>query len=137
MPIVLYGIGSMMIADVAETCARLGLQIAASVKNVEGKTYEPPGQTVIRAENVSAELTALEFTVPLFTPFHRRQAAEDARQRGFTRPRTLTIRPRSSRHRPRSNRAAISTARRMSVRPDRSDDSCSSTAAPASAITPT
>jgi sugar O-acyltransferase (sialic acid O-acetyltransferase NeuD family) len=89
MPIVLYGIGSMMIADVAETCARLGLQIAASVKNVEGKTYEPPGQTVIRAENVSAELTALEFAVPLFTPFHRRQAAEDARQRGFARPRTL------------------------------------------------
>jgi sugar O-acyltransferase (sialic acid O-acetyltransferase NeuD family) len=78
-----------MIAHVAVTCARLGLQIAAAVKNVEGETYEPPGQTVIRAENVPAELTALEFAVPLFTPFHRRQAAEDARQRGFARPRTL------------------------------------------------
>jgi sugar O-acyltransferase (sialic acid O-acetyltransferase NeuD family) len=89
MSIVLYGIGSMIIADVAETCARLGLQIAAWVKNVEGKTYEPIGQTIVRAENVSSELAALEFSVPLFNPFHRRQAAEDACQRGFTKPRIL------------------------------------------------
>jgi sugar O-acyltransferase (sialic acid O-acetyltransferase NeuD family) len=89
MPIVLYGIGSMIIADVAETCARLGLQVAAWVKNAEGKTYEPAGQTIIRAEDVSTELSALEFAVPLFTPFHRHQAAADARQRGFTKSRSL------------------------------------------------
>jgi sugar O-acyltransferase (sialic acid O-acetyltransferase NeuD family) len=89
MPIILYGIGSMIVADVAETCARLGLPIAAWVKNVEGKTYEPAGQTVVLAEDVSAELTAIEFAVPLFTPFHRLKAAADAGQRGFTRPRSL------------------------------------------------
>ena len=89
MTIVLYGIGSSIIADVAETCARLELPIAAWVKNTQGETHETAGQAVIRAEDVSAELTALEFMVPLFTPFHRRQAADDARQRGFTRPRTL------------------------------------------------
>ncbi len=89
MSIVLYGIGSPIIADVAETCARLGLQIAAWVKNTPGETYEAGGQPVIRAEDVSTKLIAFEFVVPLFTPFHRLQAAEEARQRGLTRPRTL------------------------------------------------
>jgi sugar O-acyltransferase (sialic acid O-acetyltransferase NeuD family) len=89
MPIVLYGIGSPIVADVAETCARLGLQIAAWIRNRPGESHEPAGQAVIGAEDVSTELTALEFTVPLFTPSHRREAAEEAGQRGFIRPRTL------------------------------------------------
>ena len=89
MPIILYGVGSMIVADVAETCARLGLPIAAWIKNVEGKTYEPSGQTVIRAEDIWAELTAIEFAVPLFTPFYRLKAATDAGQRGFTKPCSL------------------------------------------------
>ena len=59
MSIILYGVGSMIVADVAETCARLGLPIAAWVKNVEGKTYEPPGQTVVLAANIPPELTLL------------------------------------------------------------------------------
>jgi sugar O-acyltransferase (sialic acid O-acetyltransferase NeuD family) len=89
MSIILYGIGSMIVADVAETCARLHLPIAAWVKNVEGQTYEPSGQTVILAADMPAELTACEFTVPLFTPFHRLKAAEDAGLHGLTSPRTL------------------------------------------------
>jgi sugar O-acyltransferase (sialic acid O-acetyltransferase NeuD family) len=79
----------MIISDVVETCARLGLPIAAWVKNIEGETHEPPGQVVIQAKDISAELSTLEFVVPLFTPFHRRQAAEDAGRRGFTNARTL------------------------------------------------
>jgi acetyltransferase-like isoleucine patch superfamily enzyme len=89
MSIILYGVGSMIVADVAETCARLGLPIAAWVKNVEGKTYEPPGQTVVLAANIPPELTLLEFAVPLFTPSHRLKAAADAGLRGLTRPRSL------------------------------------------------
>jgi UDP-3-O-[3-hydroxymyristoyl] glucosamine N-acyltransferase len=89
MSIILYGIGSMIVADVAETCARLRLPIAAWVKNVDGETYEPSGQTVILAAEIPAELTALEFAVPLFTPFHRLKAAADAGLRGLTKPRTL------------------------------------------------
>lgn len=89
MSIILYGIGSMIVADVAETCARLDLPIAAWVKNVEGKTYEPLGQTVIPAADIPSELTALDFTVPLFTPFHRLKAATDAAQRGLTKPLSL------------------------------------------------
>jgi UDP-3-O-[3-hydroxymyristoyl] glucosamine N-acyltransferase len=89
MSIILYGIGSMIVADVAETCVRLGLPIAAWVKNVEGKTYEPRGQTVILAANIPPELIVLEFVVPLFTPFYRFKAAADATLRGLTRPRSL------------------------------------------------
>jgi sugar O-acyltransferase (sialic acid O-acetyltransferase NeuD family) len=89
MSIILYGIGSMIVVDVAETCGRLGLKIAAWVKNVEGKTYEPEGQPVIAAADLSAELTALEFAVPLFTPAHRLKAAADAELRGLRRPRSL------------------------------------------------
>jgi len=89
MSIVLYGIGSMIVADVAETCARLGLPVAAWIKNVAGPTYEPPGHTVTPAEAIPAELTALEFAVPMFTPFHRHQAAAEAGRRGFGRPRIL------------------------------------------------
>jgi sugar O-acyltransferase (sialic acid O-acetyltransferase NeuD family) len=89
MSIVLYGIGSMIVVDVAETCARLGVPIAAWVKNVEGETYQPANQPVVLAADLSAELTALEFAVPLFTPFHRLKAATDAKQRGFTKPRSL------------------------------------------------
>jgi sugar O-acyltransferase (sialic acid O-acetyltransferase NeuD family) len=87
--IVLYAIGSPIVSDVAESCARLGLPIAAWVKNIPDKTYENPGQQVINAQDVSPELTALEFVVPLFTPRHRQTAVEDARKRGFSRPRTL------------------------------------------------
>jgi sugar O-acyltransferase (sialic acid O-acetyltransferase NeuD family) len=87
--IVLYGIGSPVVSDVAESCARLGLPIAARVKNTQDKTYESAGQGIIEAQDVSPELTALEFVVPLFTPRHRRTAAEDAKKRGFSRPRTL------------------------------------------------
>src|SRR5205085_8120893 len=77
MPIVLYGIGSMIVADVAETCARLGLQIAAWVKNTDGETYESADHAIIRAEDVTSELTRFEFTVPLFTPFYRYRAVEE------------------------------------------------------------
>jgi sugar O-acyltransferase (sialic acid O-acetyltransferase NeuD family) len=89
VPVVLYGIGSPMVCDVAETCARLGVQIAAWVQNTDGKTWEPAGQEAIRAQDVSAEITTLDFAVPLFAPFHRRAAAEEARRLGFAKPRTL------------------------------------------------
>jgi sugar O-acyltransferase (sialic acid O-acetyltransferase NeuD family) len=89
MPIVLYGVGSAIVADVEETCARLGLRIAAWVKNVDGPTFESAGRSVVRAEDISEDLAAHEFIVPLFTPGHRREASEDARHRGFVRPATL------------------------------------------------
>jgi sugar O-acyltransferase (sialic acid O-acetyltransferase NeuD family) len=87
--IVLYGIGSPVVSDVAESCARLGLPIAAWVKNTEAQTWEEAGQRITLARDISPELTALAFVVPLFTPGYRRAAAEEAKARGFLRPLTL------------------------------------------------
>ena len=75
--------------DVAESCTRLGLQIAAWVKNTDGDTYEPAGQAAIRVEDVSSQMAELQIVVPLFAPVHRRAAAEEAENRGFGRPLTL------------------------------------------------
>jgi sugar O-acyltransferase (sialic acid O-acetyltransferase NeuD family) len=89
MPIVVYGVGSPILADVAETCSRLRLAVAAWVKNVEGPTFQPAGTDAVAASNLTPELLAHEFIIPLFTPGHRLAAVNDARRRGFTRPATL------------------------------------------------
>lgn len=89
MPLVIYGIGSPIVADVAETCARLELRVAAWVRNFEGPTFEPPGSVVVAARELTPELKTHEFTVPLFTPGHRLAAAREAFDRGFARAATL------------------------------------------------
>src|SRR4051812_48395572 len=84
MPIVIYGIGSPIVADITETCARLNLPVAAWVRNIEGPTFTPDSARIVAADNLTAEFTAHEFLVPLFTPGNRRLACDDARRRGFT-----------------------------------------------------
>ena len=86
MPIVIYGIGSPIVADVAETCRRLNLPVAAWVRNIEGPTYAPDGAPIVAADAIAAELLTHEFLVPLFTPGHRHAARDEARRRGFAKP---------------------------------------------------
>jgi sugar O-acyltransferase (sialic acid O-acetyltransferase NeuD family) len=89
MSVVIYGIGSPIVVDVAETCARLGLEVAAWVRNVEGPTFAPPGSRVLTPDRLTAELRSNEFVVPLFTPGHRAAAAREALGHGFVRAATL------------------------------------------------
>jgi acetyltransferase-like isoleucine patch superfamily enzyme len=89
MSIVIYGIGSPIVADLAETCARLNLHVAAWVKNMEGPIFAPAGARVIAAGDVSTILLGHEFVVPQFTPGHRLAASEHAQSLGFFRPATL------------------------------------------------
>ena len=89
MPIVVYGIGSPILADVAETCRRLRLTVAAWVRNIEGPVFAPAGSNIVAVGDLPAALLQHEFLVPLFTPGHRRAARDDAQRRGFTRPATL------------------------------------------------
>jgi sugar O-acyltransferase (sialic acid O-acetyltransferase NeuD family) len=86
MPIIVYGIGSPILADVAETCSRLRLAVAAWVRNIEGPVFAPEGGNIVAAEDLPTALLQHEFLVPLFTPGHRLAAVDDARRRGFTRP---------------------------------------------------
>lgn len=89
MSVVLYGSTSSIIVDVEETCARLGLTIAAIVKNVAGDDFALSGAPIMAPADVPASLTSLPFAVPIFGPAHRRHASEDARRRGFERAATL------------------------------------------------
>lgn len=89
MPIVIYAIGSPIVADVAETCRRLRLNVAAWVRNIEGESFAPPDANLTEAEHLSSDLLQHEFIVPLFTPRYRHSAVTEARERGFSRPATL------------------------------------------------
>lgn len=89
MPIVVYGIGSPIIPDVAETCLRLALPVAAWVRNIEGPIFAPEGSHVVAADDLPAALLRHDFLVPLFTPGHRRTAVEEAQRRGFRNPATV------------------------------------------------
>jgi sugar O-acyltransferase (sialic acid O-acetyltransferase NeuD family) len=89
MSIVIYGIGSPVLADVAETCMRLKLKVAAWIKNVDGPSFAPEGAEVIAASDVSMELLDHGFVVPQFTPAHRYAAQQDAESRGFVKAATL------------------------------------------------
>ena len=37
--VVLFGVGSPLVIDLEETCARLGMDVVAAVQNVEGPVY--------------------------------------------------------------------------------------------------
>jgi UDP-3-O-[3-hydroxymyristoyl] glucosamine N-acyltransferase len=88
-PIVVYGIGSPIVVDIAETCRRLNVDVVAWVKNIEGPTFQPQDGVLLESEDLPAGLTAHQFAVPLFTPGHRHAACEDARRRGFSSPASL------------------------------------------------
>lgn len=89
MPIVVYAIGSPIVADVAETCQRLRIDVAAWVRNFAGESFAPPDANVIETEQLTSDLLQHEFIVPLFTPRYRRAAATQAHEHGFSRPATL------------------------------------------------
>jgi acetyltransferase-like isoleucine patch superfamily enzyme len=88
-PVVLFGSGASTIVDVEESCARLGLEIAAIVKNLEGPDYALSRQRVVKADDVPDEIKAFHYVVPIFTPGHRLVAHRDARARGFDRAATI------------------------------------------------
>jgi sugar O-acyltransferase (sialic acid O-acetyltransferase NeuD family) len=81
--VVLFGGGSSMIVDVEESCARLGLDIVAIVKNVEGPDYALARARIIKADEVGREITSCPYMVPIFTPGHRLAAHREAAARGF------------------------------------------------------
>jgi hypothetical protein len=89
MSVVLYGSTSSIIVDVEETCARLGLTIAAIVKNVASEDFALSGAPTMAPDEVPASFKSLPFAIPIFGPAHRRHASEDARRRGFERAATL------------------------------------------------
>jgi len=88
-PIVIFGVGSPLAIDLEESCARLGIAVAAGVRNVPGPAYVSERVAVIAAEALDAALLAHPVALPLFTPANRRAALADARSRGFREAATI------------------------------------------------
>jgi len=89
VPIVLFGCGSRMIVDVEESCARLGLDVAAIVKNVDGPDYALARERLIKVDEIGPTLLACQYTVPFFKPGNRLAAHQHASARGFTNAATV------------------------------------------------
>jgi len=89
MSIVLYGGGSSTIVEVEESCARLGIEVVAIVKNVQGPDHALARERVIDADGIRPEMTSSPYLVPIFTPGHRLAAQKDAGARGFTHAATV------------------------------------------------
>ncbi len=89
MSVVLFGCGSKMIVDVEESCARLGLEIAAIVKNFDGPDYAVSHGRIVKADDIDPTIKGCQYLVPFFTPGIRLAALNDARARGFSREATI------------------------------------------------
>lgn len=84
--IVLYGIGSPVVADVEESLHRAGFALAAGIRNRPAKSYLSEEAHEVALQEAGDDLRALPYLVPLFTPAHRQQAAREASEAKFCHP---------------------------------------------------
>jgi len=84
--VVIYGTGSPILVDVEESLRRAGIPVRAGVRNRECESYLSGDSPAFAPDAVPAELKKLPFLVPLFTPGHRREAAREAEELGFSEP---------------------------------------------------
>ena len=87
--IVLYGVGSPLVIDAEEACARAGIEIVAGVRNVDAPVWVSDSVRVVEVRALNDELRRHPIVVALFTPGHRRRAFEQAIANGFVRAATL------------------------------------------------
>jgi sugar O-acyltransferase (sialic acid O-acetyltransferase NeuD family) len=81
--LVLFAVGSALVVDYQETCRRLGITVAAAIQNRPAPARVLPGTVLRRAEELDAELRALPYLCPLFTPANRRTASAEAAALGL------------------------------------------------------
>lgn len=75
--IVVFAAGGPLAADLAESCARLGLPILAAIRNRPGSVFTDPAP-LIDAGELPGHLRGRPFACPLFTPANRRGAVAEA-----------------------------------------------------------
>jgi len=81
--VVIYGVGSPLVIDVEEACARGGIEIAAGVRNVDGPAYVSDRVRVVAPAEVDELIRRCSVVFGLFTPGHRKTAFEEALRHGF------------------------------------------------------
>jgi len=87
--IVLYAVGSPLIIDAEESCARAGVRIIAGVRNFNGPVYVTDSIRVVDLTELTDADRAHAVLIALFAPGNRRAAFEDARRAGFSRGATV------------------------------------------------
>jgi sugar O-acyltransferase (sialic acid O-acetyltransferase NeuD family) len=88
--IVIFGVGSWLVVDLEEGLERAGISVAAAVANVPAEVRLLDRSPCIAREEVTPEILAVPYLVPLFTPAYRRRAVQDATRLGFSSPATFT-----------------------------------------------
>ncbi|MBC7778712.1 MAG: acetyltransferase [Proteobacteria bacterium] len=88
-PLVIFGIGSPIAIDFEETCRRLGIDIAAAIKNMDGPSHVSSDVPVVDSASIPGHLLNLGVVLPMFTPAHRKTASEESSRLGFSRRGTL------------------------------------------------
>lgn len=83
--LVLYGIGSPIVGDVAESTRRAGTPILLGIRNVAGPAFTGPGIPTCPADAIPAAHRDSPILVPLFTPGHRQGAMREAAGHGLVR----------------------------------------------------
>jgi sugar O-acyltransferase (sialic acid O-acetyltransferase NeuD family) len=87
--VVLYGVGSPLVVDAEESCARAGVEIVVGVRNIDGAVYVSDSLRVVSPSELTDTERACGVLIVLFTPGHRRAAFEDALRAGFSRGATV------------------------------------------------
>jgi sugar O-acyltransferase (sialic acid O-acetyltransferase NeuD family) len=88
--VVIFGVGSPLVVDLEEGLRRAGTQIVAAVANVPGNVHVLGRGPVIDRAELTPEIAAEPYLVPLFTPANRHRAVEDAISLGFRTPASFT-----------------------------------------------
>jgi sugar O-acyltransferase (sialic acid O-acetyltransferase NeuD family) len=87
--VVLYGIGSPLVVDAEESCARAGIEIVAGVRNIDGAVHVSESVRILSLAELTDAERACRVLIAMFTPGHRRAAFEDALRAGFSRAATV------------------------------------------------
>ncbi len=82
-PLVLIGAGSSIIVEFEETCRRLGVPIAAIVRNLPGACHALAADRVIDLDALTEEHRRMPAAIPLFTPAFRQGVFAQASRLGF------------------------------------------------------
>lgn len=80
--VVLFAVGSPIVAEYEETCKRLGRDVAAAVRNRPGAVFASAAP-IVDAGSLSPAQLAVPCLIPLFTPQNRAVAAREAAGYGF------------------------------------------------------
>lgn len=86
----IFGVGAALVVDLEEGLRRAGVSIAAAVANVPGEIQLLDRAPLIGRDEVTTEIAALPYLVPVFDPSARHSAVADAERLGFTSPSSFT-----------------------------------------------